>query len=116
VHELGVKIALDDFGLGPGSLRALATAPIDVLKLHGSIAEQIVTSPRMATVARGVARLADDLGIVAVAKAVESAAQAERLHELGYRQAMGFHFAVPQPATAIPLFLNAGESFLAALS
>jgi diguanylate cyclase (GGDEF)-like protein len=116
VRELGVRIALDDFGTGPASLPALAAAPIDMIKLHGSIAEQIVTSPRMATVARGVARLADDLGIVAIAKAVESAAQAERLHELGCREGMGFHFAVPQPATAIPLFLDASESFLAALS
>jgi predicted signal transduction protein with EAL and GGDEF domain len=116
VRELGVRIALDDFGTGPASLPALASAPIDMIKLHGSIAEQIVTSPPAATVARGVARLADELGIAAVAKAVQSAAQAERLHELGYREGMGFPFAVPQPATAIPLFLAAGESFLAALS
>ena len=27
------------------------------------------------------------------------------LHDLGYRQGMGFHYAVPQPARAIPLFL-----------
>jgi diguanylate cyclase (GGDEF)-like protein len=116
VRELGIRISLDDFGAGPASLPALATAPIDVIKLHGSISEQIVTSPRMGAVARGIARLADDLGIVAIAKAVESAAQAERLHELGYREGMGFHFAVPQPATAIPLFLTTSESFLTALS
>ena len=116
VRELGVRVALDDFGAGRASLPALAAAPIDVVKLHGSMSEQIITSPRHAAVARAVAQLADELGIVAVAKSVESAAQAERLRELGYRQGMGYHFAVPQPASAVPLFFGAGESFLAALS
>ncbi|MBL7255629.1 putative bifunctional diguanylate cyclase/phosphodiesterase [Paractinoplanes lichenicola] len=111
VRDLGVRVSLDDFGAGPGSLPALASAPIDVIKLHGSMTEQIITSPRQAAVARAVATLAGELGIVAVAKAVESAAQAEMLHELGYRQGMGFHYAVPQPARAIPLFL-ANEALL----
>jgi diguanylate cyclase (GGDEF)-like protein len=116
VREHGVRVAVDDFGTGPASLPALANAPIDVLKVHGSVAAQVITSPRSATVARAIAELAGELGIVAIAKAVESAAQAERLYELGYREGMGFHFAVPQPATAVPLFIGAGESFLAALA
>ncbi|WP_250038219.1 putative bifunctional diguanylate cyclase/phosphodiesterase [Paractinoplanes maris] len=106
VRESGVRVSLDDFGTGPGSLRALATAPIDVIKLHGSITEQIITSPRQAAVARTIAKLAGELGITAVAKAVEGAPQAVMLHDLGYRQGMGFHYAVPQPARAIPLFLT----------
>jgi diguanylate cyclase (GGDEF)-like protein len=105
VRERGVRVCLDDFGSGPASLPALAAAPIDVIKLHGSMTEQIMTSPRQAAVARSIAGLADELGIVAIAKAVESAAQAEKLHDLGYHQGMGFHYAVPQPAKAIPLFL-----------
>ncbi|MCM4082487.1 putative bifunctional diguanylate cyclase/phosphodiesterase [Paractinoplanes hotanensis] len=111
VRESGVRVSLDDFGAGPASLRSLATAPIDVIKLHGSITEQIITSPRQAAVARAIATLAADLGITAVAKAVEGAPQAAMLHDLGYRQGMGFHYAVPQPARAIPLFL-ANEALL----
>jgi EAL domain-containing protein (putative c-di-GMP-specific phosphodiesterase class I) len=106
VRDLGVRVSLDDFGAGPASLPALAAAPIDVIKVHGSMTEQIITSARQATVARAIAGLAGELGIVAVAKAVESAAQAERLHELGFPQGMGFHYAVPQPATSIPLLLR----------
>ncbi|MBM2615791.1 EAL domain-containing protein [Actinoplanes sp. LDG1-06] len=115
VRAQGVRVSLDDFGAGRGSLPALAAAPIDVIKLHGSMTEQIISSPRPAAVARAVAAVADELGIVAIAKAVESAAQAERLHELGYRQGMGFHYAVPQPARAIPLFL-ADEALLTMMS
>ncbi|WP_127502380.1 EAL domain-containing protein [Actinoplanes solisilvae] len=96
------------------SLPALASAPIGVVKLHGSLTEQIITSPRQAAVARAIATLADDLGIVAVAKAVESAPQAAMLYELGYQQGMAFHYAVPQPARAIPLFL-ANEALLTPL-
>ncbi|NMO51899.1 EAL domain-containing protein [Actinoplanes sp. TBRC 11911] len=105
VRDRGVRVALDDFGAGRASLPALASAPIDVVKVHGSMTGQVLTSPRHAAVAGAVAELAAELGIVAIAKAVESAAQAERLHELGYQQGMGFHYAVPQPAAAIPLFL-----------
>ncbi|MCY1144380.1 bifunctional diguanylate cyclase/phosphodiesterase [Actinoplanes sp. Pm04-4] len=111
VRDSGVRVSLDDFGAGPASLRALASAPIDVIKLHGSITEQIITSPRQAAVARAIAGLAAELGITAVAKAVEGAPQAAMLHDLGYRQGMGFHYAVPQPARAIPLFL-ANEALL----
>ncbi|MCO8277100.1 bifunctional diguanylate cyclase/phosphodiesterase [Actinoplanes sp. TRM 88003] len=106
VRESGVRVSLDDFGAGPASLRALGSAPIDIIKLHGSITEQIITSPRQATVARAIVVLARDLGITPVAKAVEGAPQAAMLHDLGYRQGMGFHYAVPQPARVIPLFLN----------
>ncbi|WP_250006569.1 bifunctional diguanylate cyclase/phosphodiesterase [Actinoplanes sp. M2I2] len=111
VRARGVRVSLDDFGAGPGSLPALATAPIDVVKVHGSITERIITSSRQAAVARAIAALAGELGITAVAKAVEGAPQAAMLHDLGYRQGMGFHYAVPQPARAIPLFL-ADEALL----
>ncbi len=114
VRDQGVRVSLDDFGAGPRSLPALASAPIDVVKLHGSMTEQIIASPRQTAVARAIAGLADDLGLVAIAKAVESAAQAEMLYDLGYRQGMGFHYAVPQPARAIPLFL-ANEALLTPL-
>jgi diguanylate cyclase (GGDEF)-like protein len=114
VHDLGVRVSVDDFGSGPASLPALVGAPVDVIKLHGSMVEQIITSPRQAAVARAIAGLANELGITAIAKAVESAAQAAMLHDLGYRQGMGFHYAVPQPARAIPLFL-ANEAFLTPL-
>jgi diguanylate cyclase (GGDEF)-like protein len=115
VRDLGVRISLDDFGVGPASLTALATAPFDILKLHGSMTERIITSRRQALVARHVAELAAELGVTVIAKAVESAAQARMLHDLGYRQGMGFHYAVPQPATAIPLFL-ADAGFLTPLT
>ncbi len=50
---------------------------------------------------RGVRVCLDDFG----SGPASLPALAEKLHELGYHQGMGFHHAVPQPATAIPLFL-----------
>jgi EAL domain-containing protein (putative c-di-GMP-specific phosphodiesterase class I) len=49
--------------------------------------------------------ITDGPAIQAVAEGVETAAQADRLFELGYRYAQGFHFARPMPAADIDRFL-----------
>lgn len=49
----------------------------------------------------GLIAITDGLGVRAIAEGVETASQASRLHEVGYRYAQGFHFARPMPADRI---------------
>jgi EAL domain-containing protein (putative c-di-GMP-specific phosphodiesterase class I) len=58
-------------------------------------------------VATVVATMARVLGIHAVAEGIETPAQAEHLHRLGYRLAQGFHFARPVPAAQLAASLDA---------
>ena len=57
-------------------------------------------------IARAVVELARVLGLDVVAEGVETAAQAGRLHALGYQHAQGFHFARPMPADEIDTLLS----------
>jgi diguanylate cyclase (GGDEF)-like protein len=99
LHELGVKLALDDFGTGQSSLSLLRAFPVDVLKLDKSFVDGICDGEdrgRLA-VAAAVAQLAEYLQLKAVAEGIETAAQMDRLREMGYRLGQGFHLARPLP-------------------
>ncbi len=106
IRDLGVRVAFDDFGTGQSSLAVLATCPVDILKVDKLFVDRINGPSRQADIARAMAELADRLGLIAIVEGVENAAQARRLYELGYRQAQGFHFAPPLPATDMNLFLT----------
>jgi EAL domain-containing protein (putative c-di-GMP-specific phosphodiesterase class I) len=106
VRELGVRVALDDFGTGQSSLAILANCPVDLVKVDKSFVDHITGSDRHAAVARAVVELADILGIEAIVEGVETAEQARLLHDMGYRQAQGFHFARPLAPSAVDRLLN----------
>ncbi|WP_189236671.1 putative bifunctional diguanylate cyclase/phosphodiesterase [Planomonospora parontospora] len=95
VQELGVAIALDDFGTGHSSLGLLRTCPVDVLKVDKLFIDGVTGTTEQAAIATSLPHIARALRLSTVAEGVETAAQAERLHELGYRLAQGFHFAPP---------------------
>ena len=101
LHALGVKIALDDFGTGHSSLRLLRTCPVDVLKVDKSFVDGVTGTVEQEAIATSISEIAQALRLEAVAEGVETAEQATRLLELGYRLAQGFHFARPLPAAEI---------------
>jgi diguanylate cyclase (GGDEF)-like protein len=95
ISALGVRVALDDFGTGHSSLGLLRTTPVDVLKVDKSFVDGITDGTEEAVIATAMIQIARGLHLGAVAEGVETAAQAQRLCELGYRLAQGFHFARP---------------------
>ncbi|GAA4609397.1 diguanylate cyclase (GGDEF)-like protein [Actinoplanes octamycinicus] len=101
LRGLGVGIALDDFGTGHSSLTLLRTCPVTTLKVDKSFIDELNGSPQQEAIAASLSGIASTLGLRAVAEGVETQDQADRLHVLGYRFAQGYHFARPQPATAI---------------
>jgi predicted signal transduction protein with EAL and GGDEF domain len=108
LHRAGIAIALDDFGTGHSSLGLLRTCPVDILKVDKSFVDGIGSSAgQEAVIATALIRIAEGLGLQAVAEGVETAAQADRLHELGYQFAQGYHFARPMPASELAALLAA---------
>jgi diguanylate cyclase (GGDEF)-like protein len=101
VRKLGVRIGLDDFGAGLGSLGHLRTFEIDLLKIDQSYVANFSDSQRDQAVVEHVIGLAKALGIVTIASGVDSSTQVERLGHLGCDLALGPYFATPQPATVI---------------
>ena len=98
LHELralGVRIALDDFGTGHSSLGLLQTVPVDILKVDKSFVDNITEAGRHTVIAEALFQVSSGLGLTAVAEGVETAAQAEALHRLGYRLLQGYHYGRP---------------------
>jgi diguanylate cyclase (GGDEF)-like protein len=96
----GVRVLLDDFGLGRSSLGALREMPLDGVKIAVALA-RTVTEPRGAAFYAGLTALARGLGLEVVGEGAESAAQVEAMRRLGCDQVQGFHLAPPEPAPAI---------------
>jgi len=104
--DLGVSIALDDFGTGHSSLGLLRTCPVDVIKVDKSFVDGLGGTPQQEAIVTALTGIARTMGLRTVAEGVETAEQAQRLYELGYRYVQGFHFARPLPAATIDTMLG----------
>jgi diguanylate cyclase (GGDEF)-like protein len=104
--ELGVSIALDDFGTGHSSLGLLRTCPVDIIKVDKSFVDGLGGTPQQEAIVTALTGIASTMGLRTVAEGVETAEQAQRLFELGYRYVQGFHFARPLPAAAVDTMLR----------
>jgi EAL domain-containing protein (putative c-di-GMP-specific phosphodiesterase class I) len=101
LRELGVGLALDDFGTAASSLGLLLTCPVNTLKLDRSFVEAVATVDRQAAVAMAVSQIAEALNLASVAEGVETQEQEQVLRDLGYRSAQGFLYSRPLPPAGI---------------
>jgi EAL domain-containing protein (putative c-di-GMP-specific phosphodiesterase class I) len=97
LRDLGVGIAIDDFGVGYSSLSQLMDTPVDEIKLDGSFLRGHDGAKREAAL-RATQHLATAIGATMVAEGVETLADFELLERLGCELAQGYHFTKPLPA------------------
>jgi len=95
LKQLGVKLAVDDFGGGQASLSQLQRFPVDVLKIDPSFVDGLDRGPEDSALARAIVRLAQVLQLEVVAEGVEREEQLTALVELGCQMGQGFLFARP---------------------
>jgi EAL domain-containing protein (putative c-di-GMP-specific phosphodiesterase class I) len=95
IRELGVRIALDDFGAGYTSLRQLQSFPVDVVKLDQTFIK--TTMEHDGGVLDGLISMANSLGLETVGEGIEETAQLTRLREAHCRYAQGYLFSRPVP-------------------
>jgi diguanylate cyclase (GGDEF)-like protein/PAS domain S-box-containing protein len=108
LKALGVRLAVDDFGVGHASLRQLrALLPVDTLKIDKSFVDGITDDADDAAIVEGVVRLAHSLGLQAVAEGVETAEQVAMLRAFSCQTGQGHHFARPADPDAIAGMLAA---------
>jgi diguanylate cyclase (GGDEF)-like protein len=107
LRELGVHVAIDDFGKGHSSLSHLKRRTVDSLKIDRSFVRDLANDPADAAIVAAITTMARHLQIPVVAVGVESWQQLERLRELGCSFAQGHLFSRPIPAVRCPLYLSA---------
>jgi diguanylate cyclase (GGDEF)-like protein len=107
VKELGVKIALDDFGVGFSSLTQLRELlPLHALKVDRSFIRGLEDNRNSAIVA-AVVMMATTLGVTAIAEGVETEEQLAQARALGCDSSQGYFFTAPGPAASMSELLGA---------
>jgi diguanylate cyclase (GGDEF)-like protein len=95
LHELGCRVAIDDFGVGFTSLRHLQALAADTVKIDASFVADIADKTEHQVFLRHLVGIAHGLGFTTVAEGVENDEQAEILRREGVRLLQGYYFAKP---------------------
>jgi EAL domain-containing protein (putative c-di-GMP-specific phosphodiesterase class I) len=106
LRALGVRIAIDDFGIGHSSLGRLKDLPLDLLKIDRSFIANLPRGNADRAVAESIVRLATSLDMTTVAEGVETLDQLRGVIDLGCDQAQGYLFARPMAVASIPGWLE----------
>jgi diguanylate cyclase (GGDEF)-like protein len=111
LKDLGVRLALDDFGVGYSAMGYLHELPLDYLKLDQSFVAKLdrPDGSRQTAVVAAAINLASALDMTVIAEGVEREGQADRLRGLGCTLAQGFHFAKPLSVTQLAGVLSTQE-------
>jgi EAL domain-containing protein (putative c-di-GMP-specific phosphodiesterase class I) len=102
----GMLVALDDFGIGFGSIRHLRTWPIDRIKIDKIFVAECLHNPKDQSILRAIITPAHDLGLGVVADGVEELSQAALLASYGCDFAQGYLFFKPLSAADAGAFLE----------
>ena len=97
LRQMGVRIAVDDFGAGHASLDYLRNFKFDILKLDRSLIVDIATNRVDAMLVSAVCRIARVIGVSVVAEGVETEEQRKTLLGLGCTHLQGYFLGRPAP-------------------
>jgi diguanylate cyclase (GGDEF)-like protein len=107
VRELGVRVAIDHFGVGTSSFTSLHRIAFDSLKIDRSMLADLKHSKQSASLIHGLAVIVRNIGISLVATGIESSEQLIALQGLGCDVAQGAYFGPPISAQrVVPFLLN----------
>jgi diguanylate cyclase (GGDEF)-like protein len=110
LRELGVRLAIDDFGIGSSSLASLRRFPVQIVKLDRSLLVGLPGGTGAAAIVRGSIELAHAIGATVVAEGVETREQWELVQALGCDIAQGYLVGRPVPPDEIVLLLQSAPA------
>jgi diguanylate cyclase (GGDEF)-like protein len=97
LRDMGVRIAMDDFGTGYASLGYLQKFRFDKIKIDKTFINQLGKNQNSAAIVRAVVGLSEALGLTANAEGVETDEQIALLRAYGCQEVQGFHYWAPMP-------------------
>jgi len=106
IKELGVGVAMDDFGTGYCSLAYLKRFPVDAIKIDRSFIQGLPLDEEDATITQAVVAMAHSLRLRTIAEGVETIEQLEFLRQLGCDELQGYYFSKPLPLDELVAFLR----------
>jgi diguanylate cyclase (GGDEF)-like protein/PAS domain S-box-containing protein len=109
LQALGIRIEIDDFGIGYSSLSYLAQLPINALKIDKYFVDLLLEG-RHALILEAIVMLAHGLQIPVIAEGVETAEQLNYLRSLACENAQGYFFASPCDAEKVNALLRDNQT------
>ncbi len=106
LHDLGVRVALDDFGSGYSNLSYLQRFPLDKLKIDRSFVVALGASANGGVIIQAIVALGRALGLSVLVEGVETEQQRVLLRLAGCDEMQGYLFAKPAPAATIDRLLT----------
>lgn len=112
LRDKGIRVAVDDFGVGYSSLSYLKKFPIDVLKIDQSFIRDISTDSNDAQIVRAIIAMGRSLNLRVLAEGVETQEQLEFLRNEGCEEVQGYLLSLPVPAAEFVELLREGANLL----
>jgi diguanylate cyclase (GGDEF)-like protein len=109
IAALGVRIAIDDFGVGYSSFGALRRQTFNCIKIDRVFIEGLAAGNDARALVQAILGVARALGVKAIAEGVETAEQAAILHHLGCHEVQGYYFGRPMATVDILQWIAANE-------
>ena len=116
LKEMGLRISIDDFGIGYSSLAYLKKLPVDTIKIDKAFVMNMVTDQEDCVIVRSIINLAHSLGLKVVAEGVENRKIMELLKQLGCDEGQGYYFSKPFPPQELSARLVDLQALLADVS
>jgi diguanylate cyclase (GGDEF)-like protein len=106
LHDIGVRLSVDDFGTGSSSLSRIGRLPVDEVKVDRTFVQGMTTDPKDLAIVRSVVDMSRHFGLVCVAEGVESELTLGVLSDIGCDVGQGFLFSRPLPYERLDAWLR----------
>ena len=104
--DFGLKISIDDFGVGYSSLSYIRRLPVDEIKIDREFVKDMVTCSSDAAIVKTIIDLGHSLGLRVVAEGVEDKETLEYLVSLDCDQAQGYWISRPIPGAELGAWVS----------
>jgi len=106
IKALGVRISMDDFGVGEANFETFYELPFDELKIDRLFIKNITVDPKARAIATSLIALGNEARITVVAEGVEHAEELEILREIGCSEVQGYALSRPISLSNLLIYLN----------
>ena len=97
LKDAGIRISMDDFGMGHGSLNYLNNSHFDEVKIDGALIKRLPEHAQTCELVGNIMNMSHILNVETVAECVETEAQVEALDALGCMIYQGYYYSRPLP-------------------
>jgi len=106
IHQLGIGIAIDDFGMGYSSLSYLKILPFTILKIDQSFVKDITTHVNVDSIVKAIIQLGFGLDLNLIAEGIETKQQLDFLKAAGCVYGQGYYLSYPLAPNELIKFLS----------